>query len=593
MKLRSRRGAVAALAGLAGLIGLILGVSPAPGQLPSLGLNVHAPWEPQLSELFDASREAGYGWVRVDFVWAEIEPAPDEWSWAAHDAIVDAAEARGLQILAILAYTPQWATDGAGIVGVPRDVADWQDFCGHVAARYAGRVNFYELWNEPNQPGFWAGTRDQYIDGILIPGAASIRAHNPAARIGGPGLAHLVSGGRDWFDWLDATVRRAGGALDFVTHHLYDRDGPGDVTEKLTGSTPFANRPDLWDVTPPSVRELLKRAGWYPSRPVWLTETGWSTAEVGEADQASHVGGLLDTWLTGREGTSWLERVFLYEIQDPGGPGFGLRRGDGSPKPAWDAARDFIAAQGGAPGDGGELALLGGRFAVRARWRTPDGATGVGHAQALTDQSGTFWFFGPDNLELIVKALDGRGVNGSFWIYSGALSDVEYWVTVTDRATGRVREYYNPQGRLCGVPDSSAFPEGEGSGAAVTALARTAAGPGAAAATCAPDARTLCLGNGRFQARVDFHWPPGTTGQAKAVPATRDSGMFWFFGPENIELIVKVLDGRPINGRFWVMWGALSDVEYDLTVTDLATGSARTYHNAAGNYCGGSDTGAF
>jgi len=57
--------------------------------------------------------------------------------------------------------------------------------------------------------------------------------------------------------------------------------------------------------------------------------------------------------------------------------------------------------------------------------------------------------------------------------------------------------------------------------------------------------------------------------------------------------VVKVLDGRPVNGRFWVFYGALSDVEYQITVTDTRNDVSRVYHNDPGNICGQADTGAF
>lgn len=56
-----------------------------------------------------------------------------------------------------------------------------------------------------------------------------------------------------------------------------------------------------------------------------------------------------------------------------------------------------------------------------------------------------FWFFHRDNLELVVKMLDGRIVNGRFWVFYGALSDVEYTLRVTDRVTGDVKAYDNPR----------------------------------------------------------------------------------------------------------------------------------------------------
>src|SRR4029453_19669463 len=80
---------------------------------------------------------------------------------------------------------------------------------------------------------------------------------------------------------------------------------------------------------------------------------------------------------------------------------------------------------------------------------------------------------------------------------------------------------------------------------------------------CVSDADTLCLRDGRFAVEVDWHVPrDGSSGKAPKVNATNQSGYFWFFDADNLELVVKVLDGRPVNGHFWVFYGALSDVEY-------------------------------
>ena len=57
--------------------------------------------------------------------------------------------------------------------------------------------------------------------------------------------------------------------------------------------------------------------------------------------------------------------------------------------------------------------------------------------------------------------------------------------------------------------------------------------------------------------------------------------------------MVKVLDGRAVNGHFWVFSGALSDVAYTLTVTDLATGKSKTYVNAPHQLASRADTAAF
>ena len=91
--------------------------------------------------------------------------------------------------------------------------------------------------------------------------------------------------------------------------------------------------------------------------------------------------------------------------------------------------------------------------------------------------------------------------------------------------------------------------------------------------SCSPDATTLCLNAGRFQVRVNWSVPSqGTSGAGMAVPLTSDTGYLWFFSSNNVELVIKVVDGRAFNSRFWVFYGALSDVEYTITVTDTQTG---------------------
>jgi len=83
------------------------------------------------------------------------------------------------------------------------------------------------------------------------------------------------------------------------------------------------------------------------------------------------------------------------------------------------------------------------------------------------------------------------------------------------------------------------------------------------------------------------------TGQGFAVPRTDQTGTYWFFDARNIELVVKVLDGTLVNGKRWVFYGALSDVQYDITVVDTVTNARKVYHNKSGNLCGKGDTSAF
>jgi hypothetical protein len=331
---------------LAGLF-LALGLAPAAQAVDAaspFGINVHAPQGDHLRFLLDRVAEAGIGWIRIDFVWAVVEPEPGVERWELYDAIVAEARARRLEVLALIAYTPAWATDGPAISGAPRDPADWSGFCFRAANRYRDAITHWEIWNEPNLERFWAGDRAAYLETILEPAARAIHAANPDARVGGPALAHLESGGRAWHGWLLDVLRAAGEELDFVTHHVYDLEDPAGVLRRLGGETPYGGDPSRWSEAAPSLRELLEVALF--DKPVWLTETGWPTTRLDESLQAVHYRGFLDLWLGGDAAPGGPERVFFYELQDdrePSVPDFGLLRISGRPKPAFGALREFVA----------------------------------------------------------------------------------------------------------------------------------------------------------------------------------------------------------------------------------------------------------
>lgn len=110
---------------------------------------------------------------------------------------------------------------------------------------------------------------------------------------------------------------------------------------------------------------------------------------------------------------------------------------------------------------------------------------------------------------------------------------------------------------------------------------------------CTPDGTTLCLNDGRFAARVEWSDFQNRTGDGQSIVLGDDTGAFWFFRPDNLELTVKVLDGTTNNGRFWVFYGALTNVEFTMTITDIETGVVKTYENSLGNFASVGDTQAF
>lgn len=291
--------------------------------------------------------------------------------------------------------------------------------------------------------------------------------------------------------------------------------------------------------------------------------------------------------------------------------------------------------------DNQTLCLRGGRFSVRVAFHDPgDGQIKMAHPLPLLDETGMFWFFNQSNVEVLVKVIGPA--NGYYWVFFGGLTDLEYTVTVTDEeadpASQPPRSYTNPGGLLCGGRDTQAFPQdpalqippsstvesllgsvaeprdwrllaipaGDAStgdhaleaGSAeaaprdpetVAAVSAVVTGP------CVADATTLCLLDGRFEVKVGWATQNGgnQSGVGRAVPQTDETGLFWFFSSNNIELAVKMLDGGGINQDFWMFLGSLTDVAFDLTIRDTVTDAVRTYSNLEGTYCGQADIQAF
>lgn len=269
--------------------------------------------------------------------------------------------------------------------------------------------------------------------------------------------------------------------------------------------------------------------------------------------------------------------------------------------------------------DPNAFCLVNDRFKVSVEWTDQrSGDSGIGRPVIPAplgddlDTTGFFYFFTESNTELIVKAIDGRGINGNYWIFYGSLSDVEYTLVVEDRQDGMVREYHNEPGNSCGRVDLSAFTDDNLrrvlDAASLEALHNTDGPPDDSPpeqeptdGPCVPDSETLCLQDGRFQVEVDWQVisvEDGESGHGHVIPGNQETGYFWFFEPSTAELVVKILDGTSNNDHFWVFFGGLTKEQYEVTVTDLETGVAKVFANDPGSeagtsICGGADIRAF
>ncbi len=101
---------------------------------------------------------------------------------------------------------------------------------------------------------------------------------------------------------------------------------------------------------------------------------------------------------------------------------------------------------------------------------------------------------------------------------------------------------------------------------------------------CAPSTSASCLSDDRFKARIQWRTTFGTRDLAPVVPVgSDDSGLFYFFNPDNWEVLLKVLNACSGPApRFWVFAAATTNVEYTITVTDTQEQVVKSYFKPQG-----------
>lgn len=262
--------------------------------------------------------------------WPHIQPLAGVFRWDDADHELRAYyEAERLVPCPILSYTPDWASRAPGATNAnarpPLSLRDYFRFCREIAKRYAGRVWFWEIWNEPNI-GFFEGTVADYSD-LLKAGSLGVVAGNPQAYVVFGGMAGVDQpfldlcyqhGVADYFDVMAAHPYQWGTTFD---------DGWFfDKLETLRATM------DAWGDLP---------------KPIWLNEVGWSTGDPGitEEIQARLLVQCYVSALARRD--LGIERVFWYCVKDWGGPGHGVYADDGHKKPAWYAYRTMVQSLSG------------------------------------------------------------------------------------------------------------------------------------------------------------------------------------------------------------------------------------------------------
>ncbi len=222
---------------------------PVPGPCPDSPFGIHVQLrEPDIA----AMARFGYKWCRIHDAsgitkWGLIETAPGTWEW--HDDQVDMARRHGLSIVGMLDSAPPWhtGTNETGYFSIyhaPKDLDLWRNYVRQVVGHYAGRIDEWEVWNEPwdMKRFFQGGTPKRYAE-LLKTAYQEAKAVNPAC---------MIIGVDTYPPFWDAAVLASGayGYYDLLSWHRYDsnlqgrpNDGPARVAQRLHAAQAWYGTP--------------------------------------------------------------------------------------------------------------------------------------------------------------------------------------------------------------------------------------------------------------------------------------------------------------------------------------------------------------
>jgi polysaccharide biosynthesis protein PslG len=283
-------------------------------------------WMPRMSE-------ARAKWVRIFPDWNQIQPSPEKWQWSAMDALLNCAASNHLNVSGLFLYNAKWAnTNGSRFP--TNNLAAWSTYVSNVVAHAAGRVRYWEVWNEPENfsPG---GSAGDYA--MIVSNAYSwAKAADPNAQIG-IGVATV-----DILYLERALAAGAADHFDYICVHPYEVLG-----------TVASGQEALFMNIVPTIRKMLAVKN--PAKqqaPVWFTEIGEALGK--QVDSSRQAADLVKAYTMGiAQGVAHLE---WFEAQE-GGYKMGLLSSTEVPAPAFYALKHLATQLGPNPSYLGWLLL--------------------------------------------------------------------------------------------------------------------------------------------------------------------------------------------------------------------------------------------
>jgi hypothetical protein len=407
------------------------------------------PWKRKRT--VDMAQQAGLGWAKQQFAWAEIEPlrkgefidpVSGESSWDKFDRIVDLYRASGLQVIARLDRSPAWArVPDTRPETPPTDFEDYGDFVYAFVDHFRGRVQYIQIWNEPNIYPEWgeqAVDPEAYTEMLKIAYQRAKEADPNVYVLSAPLAITLGEPHPDpgrWrsmpdIDYLEAMYEAGADAyFDILSANAFGFDLPPD--EPPDPAVLNFRRVELQ-------REVMERNG-DSEKAVWFNEYGWNAApeyfseedliwkRVTEEQQAEYTllgiemaqrdwpwAGVFNIWYFRQTGQQYSpdDAAYYFRMVDV----------DFTPRRLYDAVQDAtVALFVATPGHYEETNPA---VAAETGWRSTIAPQASGQAILQSDTPGsslTFTFRG-HSVDLIARqgpqegrllvTLDGRNVDG-------------------------------------------------------------------------------------------------------------------------------------------------------------------------------------
>lgn len=243
----------------------------------SFGANIHLRQRASDSEwetIMNAAESIGVEWGREQFNWDVIEPSDNNFSWDTYDAVITKYEEHNIRPLGLLTYSSQWASSNPGADDFEfyyPDLVAWEDYVGEVAEHYAGRVDHWEIWNEPNHEAFWKSDVQQYATHFAV-AVDAIKEVNPDATVV---LGGLSGADAEFLDDLYNELNDKSD-IDVVAVHPYRVVGTNfNYSPEQTVDGLNSLPTDLYNI-----KAVINRHG-QTDTAIWITEAGWTTYEDG------------------------------------------------------------------------------------------------------------------------------------------------------------------------------------------------------------------------------------------------------------------------------------------------------------------------